>query len=263
MLVAPSRRVVIGSLFLAGLSVSLVGVSLGGAALALRAHEPDPCGIAMDPSSLDTHDRALVARRMLACSDVTHGRISAAEYRAQIAMLDKAWTPAPPPAPLHTQWASSVRAVSTQYTAASWAAHKVLGAPDVFPAHGDNANAWASLGADDRDEFLEVGYSQPMRASAVEIYETFNPGAVRSITLITTSGTHISAYQAAPSATGVTAHRLRVDIGCTAEPIAAVRVELGSMQVPGWNEIDAIGLVPCSAIAVDDAKLVVELDDVE
>jgi hypothetical protein len=251
-MLAPSRRLVIGSLFLAGLSVSLVGVSIGSAVLALRTQPADPCGIAMDPSSLDTHDRGLVARRMLACSDLTHGRITAAEYRAQIDMIDAEWTPpapvlvVPPPA---TQWASSVRAMSTQYTADSWAANKVLGAPDVFPAHGDNANAWASLGADDRDEYLEVGFTQPMRASAVEIYETYNPGAVRSITMITTSGKRIEAYRANPSATGQNVNILRADVGCTGEPIVAVRVELGSKVVEGWNEIDAIGLVPCAQLA--------------
>lgn len=246
MLVAPSRRLVVGSLFLAGLAVSLVGVSLGSAALALRAQPPDPCKIAMDPASLDTHDRGLVARRMLACSDLAHGRITSAEYRAQVAAIDKSWTPAPPPAPITPQWASSVRAVSTQYTAQSWAANKALGAPDVFPAGGDNANAWASLGADDRDEVLEVGFSQPMHASAVEIYETYNPGAVRSVTLITTSGKSIVAYQANPMGTGTTSNRLHVDTACTAEPIAAVRLDIASTQVAGWNEIDAIGLVPCS-----------------
>ncbi|MFN0251390.1 MAG: hypothetical protein ACKV2T_31230 [Kofleriaceae bacterium] len=258
MFAAPSKRLVIGSLFLAGLSVSLVGVSIGSAALALRTQAPDPCRIAMDPSSLDAHDRGLVARRLLACSDLTHGRITASEYRAQIDLIDAAWTvepPAPiapivpvivalPPAP--QQWASSVRAMSTQYTADSWAANKVLGAPDVYPAHGDNSNAWASLDADDRDEYLEVGFAQPRRASAVEIYETYNPGAVRSITMITTSGKRIEAYRANPSATGQNLNILRADVGCTAEPIAAVRVELGSKAVEGWNEIDAIGLVPCA-----------------
>jgi hypothetical protein len=245
MLVPPSKRRVVGSLFLAGLAVSLVGVSLGSAALALRAQESDPCTIAMDPASLETHDRGIVARRMLACSDLAHGRITSTEYRAQIAAIDKAWVPPPPPAMITPQWASSIRAVSTQYTATSWAANKALGAPDVFPAGGDNANAWASLGADDRDEFLEVGFSQPMRASAVEIYETYNPGAVRSITMITASGKSITARQANPMATGATSNRLRADVSCTAEPIVAVRVEIASTQVTGWNEIDAIGLVPC------------------
>lgn len=245
MLLVPPRRFVLGSLFLAGLAVSLVGVSVA-RVVALRDSHEDPCAIAMDTASLGTHDRGLVARHMLACSDLTHGRITAAEYRAQIAAIDKAWTPAPAAAPIATQWASAVREVSSQYSATSWSAAKVLGPPDVFPASGDNVNAWASLGADDREEVLEVAYAQPMRASAVEIYETYNPGAVRAITLVTTSGARIPAYQAAPMATGMAANRLRVETACTTEPIAAVRVELGSMQVAGWNEIDAIGLVPCA-----------------
>lgn len=246
MLVAPSKRFVVGSLLVGSLAVSLVGVSLASATFAARSAPPDPCAIAMDPNGLEAREKALVARHMLACSDVEHGRITAGEYRAELASIADAWTPPPPPpAPPAMQWASSVRAVSTQYTATSWAASRVLGAPDVFPQHGDNQNAWASLGADDRDEFLEVAFAQPVRASAVEIYETYNPGAVRSIEMITTSGQHIAIYQGAPSATGVSANRLRAETRCSSEPIAAVRVELGSTQVPGWNEIDAIGLVPC------------------
>ena len=237
----------LGSVLLGGLAAALVVLPIAAAMMANQTAPADPCAPAFDPSALSTHERGLVARRLLACSDVTHGRITAGEYRLQLATLDAAWT-APRPAPVAApsiQWASTVRGVSTQYTATSWAATKVLGAPDVFPGHGDNANAWASLGADDRDEWIEVGYAQPMRVSAVEIYETFNPGAIRAIELITADGEHLAAYQGAPGATGQTANKLRADVGCTASPIVAVRVQLASTTVPGWNELDAIGLVAC------------------
>lgn len=119
-------------------------------------------------------------------------------------------------------------------------------ATDVFPGGGDNANAWASLGADDQDEWIEVGFAQPMQASAVEIYETFNPGSISAIELIDAGGEHRTAYQGAPGATGKTANKLRAEITCTGSPIVAVRVKLASAMVPGWNELDAIGLVPCA-----------------
>ena len=47
MLVAPSRRLAIGSLLLAGLSVSIVGGSLGGVGVAVRgaARAPTPDGL--------------------------------------------------------------------------------------------------------------------------------------------------------------------------------------------------------------------------
>jgi hypothetical protein len=36
------------------------------------------------------------------------------------------------------------------------------------------------------------------------------------------------------------------EVRCTRERIASVRVHLDSKAVAGWNEIDAIGVVPCT-----------------
>lgn len=147
-------------------------------------------------------------------------------------------------------WASSVRSFSSQYGTTSWSAQQLLGAPDVYPQHGDLVKAWASLGADDRDEHVEVGFSQPQRISLVEIYETYNPGAISRVELVTTSGRRIAApagiaERASFADQGPAAQRHVVELGCTDEPIAAVRVTVASKAVPGWNEIDAIGVAPC------------------
>jgi hypothetical protein len=235
------------TLVIGGLAASLVAITGSSAALAThtpRAATIDPCAVTFDMPSLSQRDRALVARRSLACSDVEHGRITQAEYQQQVAAIDTAWTsPVVVPAPA-IQWASTVRGFSSQYTTTSWAADRVLGAPDVFPTHGDNANAWASLGADDRDEWLEVGYAQPTRISAIDVFETYNPGAISAVEMITASGEHLTAYQASPHANGAV-NKLHVDVGCTAEPIVAVYVRVASRQVAGWNEIDAVGVSPC------------------
>ena len=119
----------------------------------------------------------------------------------------------------------------------------MFGALDVYPAQGDYSLAWASLGADDADEWIEVGYDQPRPISAVQIFQTFNPGAIAKVELVTTTGRRIRAFSGEPTAQGP-AKRV-IDVQCTTEPIAAVRVELGSRAVPGWNELDAIGVVPC------------------
>lgn len=39
-------------------------------------------------------------------------------------------------------------------------------------------------------------------------------------------------------------HR-RFELACSQGRVQAVRLELDSVRVPGWNEIDAIGVVPC------------------
>ena len=42
------------------------------------------------------------------------------------------------------------------------------------------------------------------------------------------------------------ANKLVIETNCTNEPIAAVRINIASHLVEGWNEIDAVGLVPCT-----------------
>ena len=146
---------------------------------------------------------------------------------------------APPPEPLAVQWASTVRGFSSQYSNDDWSARRALGPPDVFPAVGDQPNAWASQLPDAPTEFIEVGFATPQHTSAVQIYETFNPGAISHVELIGEHGT-------TPIAVNATSDQPFVlQISCTAENIVAVRITLDSASVPGWNEIDAIGLVAC------------------
>jgi hypothetical protein len=115
----------------------------------------------------------------------------------------------------------------------------------VFPRSGDTPQAWASKEADAGTEYVELGFA-PIRARGIRIYETFNPGAIASVEAIAESGAHVKAFEsAAPSAAPPASRATTVDFPCTAERIVAVRITLASARVPGWNEIDAVGLVPC------------------
>jgi hypothetical protein len=205
----------------------------------------DPCGVptGLDLGTLDPSARTLTARRLMACNDLRFGRITREQYATTVAAIDERWTMIPK-VPPQTIWASTVRGFSTQYSTPSWSAAQVLGAPNVYPAAGDQTAAWASLGADDRAEWLEVGFDQPRPVSGVEVFETYNPGAVTRVELITTSGRRIVAYAGAAAPRGGS-YKREIQVACTGEPVAAVRVELDSKAVPGWNEIDAIGVVPC------------------
>lgn len=217
---------------------------LVGGGLTVARLASDPCAI--DTRGLDSTGRTLVARRQLACSDYEHGRISKDDYHRAIETIDVDFV-----RPLTLErviWASSVLGVSTEYSETSWSAHQALGAPNVYPQHGDIAQAWASKSADDHPEWIELGYATPRAISAVEIYETFNPGAISTVELITTSGRRIELRPSTLPTQDVTAaKKLVVETQCTSEPIAAVKINLASDQVTGWNEIDAVGLVPCTA----------------
>lgn len=213
---------------------------------------PDSCGLpaGITVDSLDPADRSFALRRGFLCADRQAGRLSADAYQTRLALLElappaAALPPATEPAD-EIAWASTVRAYSSQYTDSEWSAARVLGAPDVSAAGGDDPNAWASEGADDRIEFLEVGFDQPRRVRGIDIVENHNPGAVTRVELIATDGTRTVAYSSRPTPGAATPLHRRLDIACTAKPIAAVRVTLDSTAVPDWNEIDAIGLRPCT-----------------
>lgn len=224
---------------------ALAGTSVAVTAMALARPAPSSCAPELDLAALSPHARDAIARRVIACSDLARGVLTREEYRARVAKIDAAWE-APPRTPPQPQWASTVRGVSSEYTATSWSASRVLGPPDVFPGNGDNVNAWASLGADTGREWIEVGFAQPMPISAVQIFETLNPGAIDHVELITASGEHVVAFAGTATPRGVASRIHQVDLACTKEPIVAVRVELASEAVPGWNELDAIGIMPCA-----------------
>lgn len=224
-----------------------------------------PAGVTL--ADLQPAERADVTRRALLCADVEHGRITPDAYRAAIAALDaerdasadvdavatgtervihystKFTYPAEPRGAM--VWAAGVRAMSSQYATESWSAAQVLGPPDVPSGNHDHVNAWASRGADDQEEFLEVSLHRPVRASAVHVYETFNPGSVTKIELIEEGGKRQVLVGQDLTDTSELGHLLRVQLPCTGELITAVRVTLDSQAIEGWNEIDSIGVEAC------------------
>jgi hypothetical protein len=213
---------------------------------------PDACalppGITLDV--LQPPDQSYALHHAVLCSDLEHRRISSSEFERRMKLLERPTLPIPA-APAATgaarpvTWAATVRAFSSQYTADSWSANQARGAPDVFPRHGDISESWAPLEPDAGPEFIEVGYNAPRRASGVEVLETFNPGAITDVQVITADGERRSVYHAAAAAMGDIAYRRHIDFACTDVPVVAVRVTLDTKAVPGWNEIDAIGVTPC------------------
>lgn len=217
-----------------------------------RLAPADDCGLPAGTATLSPVAQGDIARHVMACRDLEHGRISRDDYRRMIG----ATLPTAPP--IETiQWASSVRAVSSEYSSTSWSAQQVLGPPNVYPGNGDNTLAWASRDADAATEFIEVGFAQPTAMRELQIVETYNPGAIASVETIDVQGTRTTlipcggtfttgachANQIGPA--GSAAQITKVPLTC-GSAIAAVRVTLASGAVPGWNELDAIGGVPCA-----------------
>lgn len=124
----------------------------------------------------------------------------------------------------------------------AWGPEQATGLPDT-PEPGDIQTAWASATPDGADEWLMLEYKTPVHASAVRIYESYNPGAVVRITAFALDGRELEVWRRpAPvipdSPYYVFRPGFRVHVLTN-----RIRIHLDSRHVPGWNEIDAVGLV--------------------
>ena len=164
--------------------------------------------------------------------------------------------------PVETAWSAKGRA---------WGPEQATGAPDT-PQAGDIQTAWASVSQDDQAEWLELTFDAPLDAVAAMIHESYNPGAVTKVSIFDAEGNEHVVYEAAAE---ILSPQPAVDVlilggieksdaaaihvgvvGVAGQqrrtlvlPIVAgfatqkVKVYLDSAAVPGWNEIDAVGLI--------------------
>jgi hypothetical protein len=146
-------------------------------------------------------------------------------------------------APPTMKWADKIDDFSSEYGIANYGSTQVKGPPDVYPSSGDEPKAWAQMDVDTPNEFITVGYSTPVVAESVWVFETFNPGAISKITVTAADGDHVVYQNANPQAIGACGHVLSVSTK-TCSPISAVRIDVASDKVPNYNELDAVGLLP-------------------
>jgi hypothetical protein len=127
----------------------------------------------------------------------------------------------------------------------AWDVSQATGPPNTKGA-GDIPTAWASASQDGQAEWLMLEYDSPVATKAIVIHETFNPGAVTKVTSVSRWGTEKVLWEGTDP-TPVTAGS-----GVSRIPLASevrtgrIKVYIDSPAVPGWNEIDAVGLEDAS-----------------
>ena len=124
-----------------------------------------------------------------------------------------------------------------------WGPEQAVGAPDTWPQSGDLQTAWASKTPDGQREWLELTYDAPVRPAAILVYETFNPGAVDRVTAFDAAGNEVELWSGADPTPAGKEKGISVIAVQPAFDLTRIRIYLDSPKVPGWNEIDAVGLV--------------------
>jgi hypothetical protein len=122
-----------------------------------------------------------------------------------------------------------------------WGPEQATGPPNTHQA-GDIQTAWASRTPDDQDEWLLLEYAEPVVAEAVLVFETFNPGALNKVSVFKLDGEQVEVWK------GKDPTPVNSGMGTSTIPFRVpfktnrVKIYLDSKNVPGWNEIDAVGL---------------------
>ncbi len=149
------------------------------------------------------------------------------------------------------QWASKVIEFSSELTPVQYSAEQVLGKPNVLPAGGQNPNAWTP-DKPKRQEFLKLGYSNPIQIEQIAIAESHNPSAIFKVYAYEANGTEHLIHSFKPGPVPLKGRMLNVFVEKTAYKVVALKLEFDGSALPDYFSIDAV--------AISDVKIPIIAD---
>lgn len=140
------------------------------------------------------------------------------------------------------QWADYVVAYSSAYDTKTYSAAQVLGPPSKLPATGRSTTAWSPLYPDKGTEYITVGFTTPTPVAAIYIGETLNPGAIATITALDSRGKTHRLFTSYPKPITAAGRLWHIKLPLTSFEVAQLTITLNTKAVPGYNQIDCIGI---------------------
>jgi|GEM_PF-1538856 len=119
---------------------------------------------------------------------------------------------------------------------------QAVGPPDTTQV-GHAPTAWASRTPGGQDEWLLLEYAEPITIKAIKLFESNNPGAVSRISVFTLQGVEVTAFAGQDPTPRGGGPGLVTIPAATAPKSNRIKLYLDSKREPGWNEIDAVGIV--------------------
>ena len=131
---------------------------------------------------------------------------------------------------------------SSEYGTDGYSALQATGAPNT-PSYADVGTAWTSTDPDGGEETIELTFDHPVVPTAIDIYESYNPGSVVMVEALDPGSDEWTVLWEGDAQTGEAV--LTVFSPELTPPDFAtdvIRLTLDTATVPGWNEIDAVQL---------------------
>ncbi|MFO1031453.1 MAG: hypothetical protein U1F60_10260 [Planctomycetota bacterium] len=128
-----------------------------------------------------------------------------------------------------------------------WGPEQACGAPDTLEA-ADRATAWASRLPDEGQQWLLLEYATPLRMAKLCVHESLQPGALAAVAVLTPQGEELELWRNdAPQAPEEASRVLQLDVP-VGFVVERVLLRFACDRVPGWNEIDAVGIVDVQGV---------------
>lgn len=232
-----------GSMLLVGLLLAALGALWTvhpGPLTAAPAPEPSPEAL-LKKATVDGKYRMLLAQIKVEKDKKEYGAFRDLGYRVRNTYDDYTDLPSGHWVYVAPYWYIWRDLTSVERPKRGWGPEQATGEPDTNMA-GDIVTAWASQTQDGQDEWLLLEYDQPLIPTAVLVYETFNPGALVRVTAFKLDGEEVELWKGQDPTTpdqdmGVSEIPVKIDFKTN-----RVKLYIDSKNVPGWNEIDAVGL---------------------
>lgn len=146
------------------------------------------------------------------------------------------------------QWASMVLSFSSEFNynvhPSQYRAAQALGRPSCEINTGTSPAAWSTANENSgKSEYIEVGFEKAMKIQQVLVHENFNAGAITDISLRGTDSQLRSVYHNdSVSLVAANGRLLQVFFARTSYDVQSVRITIDCETVPGYQQIDAIGI---------------------
>ncbi|MCC5944683.1 MAG: OmpA family protein [Bernardetiaceae bacterium] len=147
------------------------------------------------------------------------------------------------------QWASQILGFSSEYrderSPKPNGALQILGEPNCLPAVEDCPCAWMPMRKDARqNEWIHVGFENAMPIRQVAIAENHNGGAITKVYAYDNAGNANLIYQERNNQPRIEGGGMLHIIlpQKTNFAVKSIKIELSTLDVPGWNQIDAIAI---------------------
>jgi hypothetical protein len=147
-----------------------------------------------------------------------------------------------------THWVVKARASSVYGTGggggggpAPYSTQQATGSPDTF-VPGRQPTAWNSSTPDGQREWLSLRFETPQTPTEIVVHETSAPGAVTKIGAFDADGKEVVVWEGTDPTPRSQPWGVSVFPVTLAFPTTRVKLYLDSPAVPGFNEIDAVGL---------------------